>query len=70
MVQNSQSYSSKREIPKGIISTKRNKDNSKLDSRNNSVTRYMPNNSSKQIDISDIKYDNEDYTDINEFSGG
>eukprot|EP00801_Mesodinium_rubrum_P001014 Mrub_01014.p1 GENE.Mrub_01014~~Mrub_01014.p1 ORF type:complete len:815 (+),score=157.53 Mrub_01014:166-2445(+) len=71
LVENSKSYSHTREIPKGIMSTKRGNGDFINNSNNNSKTRYTHNlNYSKQIDISDIKYDNEDYSDINEFSGG
>lgn len=50
---------SKNDIPKGIMSTKRiNKDKDKhKDSRNNSITRFQPNHS--RIDISEIRYDND-----------
>jgi hypothetical protein len=51
---------SKNDIPKGIMSTKRmnkDKDKQSKDSRNNSITRFQPNHS--RIDISEIRYDNE-----------
>lgn len=64
---------SKNDIPKGIMSTKRiNKDKqSNKDSRNNSITRFQPNHS--RIDISEIRYENEndeDDKDFKAFSGG
>lgn len=74
LIDTSKTLSNKRDIPKGIMSTKSiNKDHSTHlnDSKNHSITRFQPNHS--KIDISEIRYDHdheEDYKDYKDFSGG